>query len=93
MRICVDLDDTIMDYCTGEPILGAIKALQKMKQEGHQVIIFTANWLTHKGIVMGWLKAHKIPYDDLVMSKPIFDILIDDRARQFTGWDKDYVKS
>jgi len=25
------------------------------------------------------------------MGKPIANLIIDDRARQFTGWDKDYA--
>ena len=25
------------------------------------------------------------------MGKPIANLIIDDRARQFAGWDKDYV--
>jgi len=91
MRICIDLDDTIMDYESGEMIAGADKAIRDLKKKGHKIIVFTANWLTHKGIIKGWLKSHNIPYDDIVMGKPIFDILIDDRARQFKGWDKKYL--
>jgi hypothetical protein len=30
-------------------------------------------------------------YDQILMGKPIANLIIDDRARQFVGWDKDYV--
>jgi len=91
MRICIDFDDVIMDYTTGEEIPGAGDWIRKKKQEGHRIIILTSNWLTHRGLLVGWLQSHNIPYDDLQLNKPMYEIYIDDRARRFEGWDKEYI--
>lgn len=90
MRIAIDFDDTIMDYDTGEEIEGAGEQIRKWKAKGYWIIIFTCNWVTHMGLLRGWLKAHNIPYDDIQMNKPIYNLFIDDRARQFKGWKEDY---
>jgi hypothetical protein len=31
-------------------------------------------------------------YHQLIMGKPIVDLFIDDRARQFDGWEKSYLE-
>lgn len=49
MRVCFDLDNTLVtyptipgDYRTVRPILAMIELLRKMKSEGHTIIIYTA---------------------------------------------------
>ena len=39
-----------------------------------------------------WLKENEVPYDALVMDKPKYDLLIDDKAIKFTTWRKNYLK-
>jgi capsule biosynthesis phosphatase len=57
MRICFDLDNTLVtypqvpnDYSTVKPIENMISILRKLKMEGHTIIIYTARrMLTHDG--------------------------------------------
>jgi capsule biosynthesis phosphatase len=99
MRVCFDLDNTLVtypttpgDYSTVKPVLSMISLAQKLKSEGHTIIIHTARrMLTHKhntGAVIkdigrttfDTLDKFCIPYDELIFGKPIADIYIDDRS-------------
>lgn len=59
MRVCFDLDNTLVtypqipnDYSTVKPIENTIQFLKKLKHEGHTIIIYTARrMLTHSGNV------------------------------------------
>jgi capsule biosynthesis phosphatase len=99
MRVCFDLDNTLVtypsipgDYTTVKPIMNMINLAQKMKAEGHTIIIHTARRMTtHKNNVGAVIKDigaltfktladFNIPYDELLFGKPIADMYIDDRA-------------
>lgn len=107
MRICIDLDGTICytkgpheSYCDVEPLPGSIKYLQKLKDRGHYIIIYTARHMgsCHNNVgqvmarqgkvIIDWLDKYKIPYDEIVIGKPLADVYIDDKAIKFEGWDK-----
>lgn len=56
----------------------AAEIIGKLKQDGHEIYIITARWLTNKDddignkmreIVKNWLHENKIPYDKLIFSK------------------------
>ena len=55
MRICFDLDNTLVtyptipnDYSSVKPIMKNINLLKNLKKDGHEIIIFTARrMLTH----------------------------------------------
>ena len=106
--IAIDFDGTIAHYdgwkgldVFGEPIEGAVEAIQKLKAEGHKIIIHTCRRPTDK--LKDYLKEHNIPYDEINgqypdskaekyrqgdPSLPIkihADIYIDDRGMQFQG--------
>ena len=99
LRICFDLDNTLVtyptipgDYSSVKPITETIQLLNKLKSEGHEIIIHTARrMLTHKHnigkvikdialVTIQTLEQFNIPYDELIFGKPIADIYIDDRA-------------
>lgn len=99
MRICFDLDNTLVtyptipgDYSTVKPIPRMIKLLNKLKHDGHIIIIYTARRMMTKQHNVGavikdigyqtfkTLEDFNIPYDELLFGKPIADIYIDDRA-------------
>ena len=99
LRICFDLDNTLTtypaiagDYSTVKPIHKNISLLKKLKDDGHEIIIYTARRMkTHHGnigkvikdiacITMDTLEKFNIEYDELIFGKPIADIYIDDRA-------------
>jgi capsule biosynthesis phosphatase len=106
MRIVVDLDGTIChlkhqdeSYSQVQPIPGAVTALRRLKEEGHEIIIYTArNMKTFNGntgkvianigaITMDWLNKHQVPHDEIVFGKPYGDLYIDDLALAFTNWE------
>ena len=93
MRIIIDLDGTI---CTEEktfsrslakPLKDAVKNVNKLYNEGHTVIIYSARTWQEYEMTVDWLKNHKIKYHQLVLGKPIGDVWLDDRAIRFNGWD------
>lgn len=99
LRICFDLDNTLVtnptivnDYSTVKPIVKNIQLLNNLKNDGHEIIIYTARRMaTHKGnvgkvikdiasITIDTLDKYDIHYDELIFGKPIADIYIDDKA-------------
>lgn len=99
LRFCFDLDNTLVsypvipgDYSTVQPINKMIKTVKQLKQDGHEIIIYTARRMaTHNHnigkvvrdigqITMQTLVDFDIPYDELVFGKPIADVYVDDRA-------------
>lgn len=97
--VFVDLDGTL---CTEEktferplatPLPGARAALERMRVAGHTIVIWTARGWEQYRISKERLDRNGIPYDQILMGKPIASIFIDDRARHFTGWDQDYLET
>jgi len=99
LRICFDLDNTLVtyptivgDYSTVKPINNNITLLKNLKNDGHEIIIYTARRMkTHNGnvgkvikdiaaVTIDTLEKFNIDYDELIFGKPIADIYIDDRA-------------
>ena len=99
LRICFDLDNTLVtyptipgDYSTVRPIYKNIELLNRLKKDGHEIIIHTARRMaTHKNnigkvikdialVTLNTLDKYNIIYDELIFGKPIADIYIDDRA-------------
>jgi hypothetical protein len=98
VEIIIDLDGTI---CTEErtferslakPLPGAREAINKLRREGHTIIIYTArSWSEYK-MTEEWLRLHSIYYDRLILGKPIGDVWIDDRSIKFSSWSKVLLK-
>jgi len=93
----IDMDGTL---CTEEktferslarPLPGAQAALQEFHNAGHTIVIWTARGWEQYKVTKQWLDSHGFVYHQLLMGKPIASVFIDDRARQFQGWDKEYV--
>nr|WP_239565273.1 capsular biosynthesis protein [Brevibacillus fulvus] len=80
------------------PIPGAAEALRQLKQEGHEIIIYTARSMRTEGgnagkvianvgkTTLEWLAQHQIEYDEIVFGKPYGQVYIDDLAISFTNW-------
>ncbi|XOK62937.1 capsular biosynthesis protein [Paenibacillus elgii] len=105
MRIVVDLDGTICELKRPEqsygdvlPLPGAVAALQRLKAEGHEIIIHTARNMKTQGgnagkavahigaLTLTWLEKHEVPYDEIVFGKPYGHVYIDDLAMTFRDW-------
>ena len=65
---------------------GALESLEALKAAGHVIIIWTARGWSEYRMTFEWLSSHGIPFDQLVMGKPIFDAFVDDRAIGHEGW-------
>ena len=106
MRICIDLDGVVcklkepgQTYADLEPVDGAVEWLQRCKNEGHYIILFTARHMkTTEGnvgrvvalqgkVTLDWLDKYNIPYDEIFFGKPWADIYIDDNALRFDNWE------
>ena len=96
--VCIEFDNTLCKS-DGEPIAGALEALQGFKEAGHTILISSARlepdlWgdllpFREKEIAE-WLEKHGIPYDKVVIHKPPADLYIDDKGYRFKGdWDKE----
>jgi len=97
MVIMIDIDGTV---CTEErpfdrplatPLEGAKDKVNEYFESGHTVIFWTGRGWDQYLITEHWLKNNNFKYHQLLMGKPIANLHIDDRARQFTGWDKNYL--
>jgi capsule biosynthesis phosphatase len=99
LRICFDLDNTLVtfptvpyDYSSVKPIGHNIRLLQKLKADGHEIIIHTARRMkTHNNnvgkvikdialVTIDTLAKFDVEYDELIFGKPLADIYIDDKG-------------
>lgn len=76
----------------GQPMPGAVEAIQGLKRAGHTIIIFPvwANTEVKRRAIVDWLNYFKVPFDDVTSTKPDADCYIDDRGYKFENW-KDTV--
>ena len=107
LRICIDLDGTICtikkpeeSYKDVKVMPGAKEFIDKLKSEGHTIIINTARNMQTQGhnvgkvmknigkITLDWLEENEIYYDEIFFGKPNADITIDDRVIKFEDWNK-----
>ena len=95
--IAIDIDGTI---CTEEktferslakPLPGSIENVNSLYDKGHTVILWTARGWEQYRMTHDWLIKHGFKFHALQMGKIIYDVFIDDRARHFVGWDKEYL--
>ena len=100
-----DLDNTICEkkketqsYADVQPFPEAVETIQRLKKEGHTIILHTGRHMRSCGGNAGkvlakqgktlfeWLERHQIPYDEIWWSKPYADLYIDDAVHQHTDW-------
>ena len=94
MKMIIDLDGTI---CSEEKQFsrslaiankGAKEALQKIRDKGHTIIIYSARTWAEYELTIDWLKKNNIPFDQLILGKPQGDYWIDDRAIEYDNWEE-----
>ena len=96
MIIYIDIDETICispenrDYSLAIPIKENIQKANKLYDEGHTIIYWTARG-TGSGI--DWDEVTKkqfaewnIKYHDLKFGKPVYDLFIDDKNMNTNDW-------
>ena len=99
MTYCFDIDGTICytsgkNYYTAIPYKKVIDNINKLYDDGHTIIIFTARGGTskvdHFNTTNRQLLSWGLKYHNLVCrGKPHFDLLIDDKALNSTQWRND----
>jgi len=94
MRLIIDLDGTI---CSEEKTYSrslaklkpnALSTIKALKKQNYTIIIYSARSWSEYEMTYDWLKKNKIPFDQLVLGKPIGDYWIDDRAIKFKNWEE-----
>jgi hypothetical protein len=89
MKYYIDLDNTLCftkngDYNNSTPILERISYVNKLKQDGHQITIWTARGscskIDYRELTMNQLKKWNVEYDNLILEKPDYDVYIDDKS-------------
>ena len=97
MVIMIDIDGTIcteespFDRALAKPLGGAVEAVNRLVDAGHVVVFWTGRGWDQYRVTKKWLDDHGFKYNEILMGKPIANLIIDDRARQFVGWDQDYL--
>lgn len=84
MLIAVDFDHTLVDR--DKPLAGAKEALQKLRDDGHKILIHSCN---NHDWIQRVLNNNDMPYDYIWSTedrgKPVCDVYVDDRAIGFRG--------
>jgi len=89
MKYFIDLDNTLCitlgnNYEKSTPIVERIQYVRDLKEQGHHITIWTArgssSGLDHKTLTEKQLQDWDIPYDELLIGKPSYDIYIDDKS-------------
>ena len=70
-----------MIYACKKPNLEAIKKLRELYVVENTIYIFTCRDVNYFKVTKDWLDTYNVPYDLLIMNKPYYDVIIDDKAR------------
>lgn len=93
MQLVIDMDGTIcseerqFSRSMAEPKKGAVDSINKLFDQGHTIIIYSARTWVEFEMTTHWLKTHGVNYHQLILGKPIGDYWIDDRAISFQSWE------
>lgn len=93
--LSIDFDGVLHDYRDGwtgyepkgEPIPGALEFVQRVTNEGHEVIVSSCRAYTQIGRIgiQEWLQRHGFPRLDVTCEKPHATWYLDDRSIRFEG--------
>jgi hypothetical protein len=96
MVIYIDIDDTIChspnkpDYNDCSPIIENITKANKLYDEGHTIIYWTARGtetgLDWTEVTTNQFKEWGVKYHDLKFGKPNYDLFIDDKNMNAKDW-------
>jgi capsule biosynthesis phosphatase len=86
--ICITKDS---DYKNSKPIKSVVKMINKLRKNGHVVKLFTSRHMNkckgnietidkkYRNITYKQLKSWGLNFDQLIMGKPVYDFIIDDK--------------
>lgn len=94
--IAIDFDGTIMNprdipegKKMGNPMPGCKEQLKEYKRQGHTIVVHSVRGSSPQHL-KDWLHFYGIPFDRIEAKFPA-DVYIDDRGRQFTDWNQEYL--
>lgn len=92
----IDIDDTIctlsgsMQYETARPIPKAIAKVNRLFEEGHRIVFWTArgtkSGIDWRQLTEAQLLSWGVQYHELRFGKPVYDIFIDDKNMNSEDW-------
>ena len=98
MIIYIDIDETIcskskdLDYSNATPWKDKIKLANKLYDEGHTIVYWTARGsgtgIDWREVTENQFTKWEVKYHQLKFNKPIYDIFIDDKNINSSQWDK-----
>lgn len=102
--IAVDFDGVLHDplnikagYKLGQPIAGAVEAMNRLKAQGAIIVVHTIWGDTNQKrlAISQWCRYFNIPYDFITNIKPKAMIYIDDKGYRFRNWNDtlDFIAS
>ena len=95
MIYCFDVDGVLCtntwgDYERAEPVARVIAQVNRLHQEGHEILLYTARGATSgidwRAVTERQLSAWGVRYHKLFLGKPTADVYIDDRAYNLADW-------
>lgn len=99
MIIYVDVDETIcttetgMSYRLARPLLDNIEKINKLFDDGHQIVYWTArgtaSGIDWKTLTKNQLDKWNVKYHQIIFGKPAYDVLIDDKSIQVEEIEKE----
>lgn len=86
--VCHNPDNKLPGYKMGQPIEGAEKAMNRLKNMGYIIVIHSvwADTDQKRQAMSDWLRYFHIPYDFITNVKPICDLYIDNKGYRFENW-------
>jgi len=88
-RYCIDIDGTLCsqesnDYSLALPFEDRIEAVNRLFEEGHEIVLFTArgskSGLDWKEVTEAQVRSWGLRHHELILGKPHADFYIDDKA-------------
>ena len=96
MIIYIDIDETIcrspnkLDYTLSSPIRENIEKANKLYEEGHNIVYWTARGMSSgidwKDVTKKQFKEWGVKYHELKFGKPVYDLFIDDKNMNTIDW-------
>ena len=86
--ICTPVSSTValIDVEECQLLPGTVEALNKMKEQGHIIMLYTTRDASLGPDTEMWLQRNKVPYDKIIFNKLEFDIILDRKAHKFDSW-------
>tara|TARA_Y100000034_G_C6725433_1_gene321076 strand:- start:147 stop:461 length:315 start_codon:yes stop_codon:yes gene_type:complete len=95
MIYAIDIDgllcnEMLGDYDKSEPDLQSIKRVNELYDMGHTIKIFTgrgsSTGIDWRSFTEEQLRGWNVRYHELILGKPVYDIIVDDKAISLKEW-------